>query len=111
VPRDEAALQACLAAYRNELAVTDETRDVIRWLCRPPLPLASRPVYALLFQAALASLPDDLRRMIGVRSLPLKVVGPATRGLLKAISFAIGPDNPIEEAAIARLRRAGVLVD
>jgi len=111
VPRDEAALQACLAAYRDELAVTDETRDVIRWLCHPPLPLASRPVYALLFQSALASLPDDLRRMIGVRSLPLKVVGPATRGLLQAISFAIGPDNPVEEAAIARLRRAGVLVD
>ena len=88
--------------------MTAETRDVIRWLRRPPLPLASRPVYALLFQAALASLPDELRRMIGLRSLPLRVVRPAATGLLKFIGLAIGPDNPVADAALARLQRAGL---
>jgi len=111
VPLDEAGLQACLVAYRRELAVTDETREVIRWLRRPPLPLASRPVYALLFQAALASLPDELRRMVALRALPLNVVRPAATGLLKFIRLAIGPDSPVEDAAIVRLRRAGMLVD
>ena len=111
VPRDEAGLLACLSGYRGELAVTDETRDVIRWLRRPPLPLASRPVYALLFQSALASLPEEYRRMIGLRSLPLKVIRPVTTGLLKFMRLAIGPDSPVEDAAINRLRRAGVLED
>ncbi len=111
VPHDEAGLLACLSDYRGELTVTDETRDVIRWLRRPPLPMASRPVYALLFQSALASLPDEYRRMIGLRSLPLRVVRPVTIRLLKFIRFAIGPESPLEDAAIARLRRAGALVD
>jgi len=111
VPRDEAGLLACLANYRSELVVTDATRDVIRWLRRPPLPLASRPVYALLFQSALASLPDEHRRLIGLRALPLGVVRPVTTRLLKFIRFAIGPESPIEDAAIARLRRSGVALD
>jgi len=111
VPRDEVGLLASLADYRSELAVTDATRDVIRWLRRPPLPLASRPVYALLFQSALASLPDEHRRLIGLRALPLGVVRPVTTRLLKFIRFAIGPESPIEDAAIARLRRSGVALD
>ena len=111
VPRDEVGLLASLADYRSELAVTDATRDVIRWLRRPPLPLASRPVYALLFQSALASLPDEHRSLIGLRALPRGVVRPVTTRLLKFIRFAIGPESPIEDAAIARLRRSGVALD
>jgi hypothetical protein len=44
--------------------------------------------------------------MIGLRALPRWLVVPATRGLLRVLRIAIGPENPIQDAAIARLNRA-----
>lgn len=110
VPQSEAGLLACLDGYRSELAVTDETREVIRWLRRPPLPPTVQPVYALLFHSALASLPEDYRRMIGLKSPPLWLMRPLTTGFLKLLRLAIGAQSPLEEAAIDRLRRAGLVV-
>lgn len=107
VPQDEAGLLACLAGYRAELAVTDDTREVIRWLRRPPLPWRVRPVYGLLFLSALASLPEEYRLMVGLKSPPLWLMRPLTTGFLKLLRCAIGPESPLEEAAIERLRRAG----
>lgn len=109
VPRDEAELLACLEAYRPLLTVTDDTREVIRWLRRPPLPPLARMVYALLFQSALASLPPEHRRMIGVRALPFFLLKPVTSAFLKLLRVGIGPGGPLEDAAIARLQRAGVM--
>ena len=109
VPMNEAELLKWLDHYRSELAVNDDTRDVIKWLRNPPLPFAARPVYALLFQSALASLPPEHRKLIGLKSLPLSVLRPITRTLLKSIRLAIGPENPLVDAAIARLKRSAVL--
>lgn len=111
VPMNEAGLFACLNGYRGELAVTDDTRDVIQWLKKPPLPAVARMVYALLFQAAVASLPEDYQRMLGFKALPMRVIRPATLGVFQCLRWTIGTDSPIEEAAIARLHRAGVMVD
>jgi uncharacterized protein (DUF2236 family) len=109
VPMNEAELLNWLDHYRGELAVNDDTRDVIQWLRNPPLPLAARPIYALLFQSALASLPPEHRKLIGLKPLPLSVLRPITRTLLKTIRLAIGPENPLVDAAIARLKRSAVL--
>ena len=107
VPMNEKELLAWLDHYRSELVVNDDTRDVIQWLRNPPLPIAARPVYALLFQSALASLPPEHRELIGLKSLPLSILQPITRTLLKSIRLAIGPENPLVDAAIARLNRGG----
>ena len=107
VPMNEAELLTWLDHYRGELAVNDDTRDVIQWLRNPPLPRSARPVYALLFQSALASLPAEHRKLIGLKSLPLSVLRPITTTLLKSIRLAIGPENPLEDVAKARLQRAG----
>ena len=109
VPRSEAELIELLEGFLPELAVTDDTREVIQWLRRPPLPIAARPFYWLFFQAALASLPQSYRELLGLKSLPLKTTRPVTTSVLRFMRFAIGPDSPIEDAAIARLKRAGVL--
>ena len=53
------SLIAAIARYRAELEVTDETRETIQWIKNPPLPATSRPMYALLFQSALASLGSE----------------------------------------------------
>jgi len=111
VPMNEAELLACLESYRSELTVNDDTRDVIQWLRNPPLPTASMPVYGLLFQAALASLPLEYRSLLGLKAQPVRLIRPVTTGFLKFLRFAIGPDSPIEDAAIARLHRAGVMVN
>jgi uncharacterized protein (DUF2236 family) len=109
VPRSDDELKALLDRFLPELVVTDDTREVIAWLKRPPLPLPARPFYWLFFQAALASLPANYRELLGLRSLPLSVTKPITTTILRIMRFAIGPDSPIEDAAIERLKRAGAL--
>ena len=53
----EAELHQTLAEFDSQLVVNQETLDVIHWIRRAPLPPITKPIYALLFQSALASLP------------------------------------------------------
>ncbi len=107
-PQSEVELLATLSNFKTDLVVSDKTRRVIHWIRKAPLPALAKPVYALLFHSALASLPVEYRQMIGLKSLPLWLLRPATTSLLRLMRFAIGPDSPIEDAAKARLVRAGV---
>ena len=52
-PMSEAEMMSEIDRFRSELAVTDETREVIRWIKNPPLPKLSLPAYHFLFKAAL----------------------------------------------------------
>ena len=107
-PRSEAELLATLDDFYPQLVVTAKTRDVIRWIKNAPLPPLAKPAYKLLFYSALASIPEKYRELIGIRSAPLWSLRPITTSLLRVMRFAIGPESPIEDAARARLRRAGV---
>ncbi len=109
VPGSEAELVDTLEGYEPQLRADERARSVIRWIKRAPLPTLAKPVYALLFQAALASLPRDLQQMIGMRALPLWFLRPTVTNLLRFMRFAIGPDSPIEDAALRRLERAGII--
>ncbi|MEK9577889.1 MAG: oxygenase MpaB family protein [Aquiluna sp.] len=109
VPMTEVELAQTLEKFEPRLRVDAKAKSVIRWIRNAPLPRAAKPVYSLLFQAALASLPRDLRKMIGMRSLPLWLLKPLVTNLLAFGRFAIGPDSPIEDAALARLSRLGIL--
>ena len=108
-PQNEAEMLAAIEKFRPELAVTEETREIVHWIKNPPLPLTSLPVYSLLFKSALASLPTDYRKLLGLGDPALSIYQPVTTNLLRFIRFAIGPESPIEEAAIERLHRAGVM--
>lgn len=108
-PRNEAQLLACLERFRPQLTVSDDTREVLHWIKHPPLPKTALPAYRLLFQAAVVSMPPDFQEMLGFQTLPKRVIQPLTRGLLKTIRVAIGPDSPLEEAGIQRLKRAGLV--
>lgn len=103
VPMDEAELIAAISHYREALTVTDETRETIQWIKSPPLPATSKPMYDLLFQSAVASLGSEYQQMIGLKSLPLTILRPVTTRVLQLMRFAIGPESPIEEAAIRRI--------
>ena len=66
-------------------------------------------VYALLYQAAVASIPNPYRTLLGLRALPLWFIKPIIKSFLAVLALAIGPDSPIEEAALGRLRRIGAI--
>ncbi|MEY4569748.1 MAG: hypothetical protein RLZZ398_1187 [Verrucomicrobiota bacterium] len=104
-PADENALLDDIRRLEPQLAVTDECREVIEWLRHPPLPVVARIVYRLLFQAAYLTLPVSYQKMIGLRAMPRWLVVPTTRCLLRILRIAIGSENPIQDAAIARLNR------
>ena len=111
VPLNEAEMLKDFERYRPELTVTEKTQEVIGWIKNPPLPRSSLPAYRFLFKAALASLPRDHQELIGLGYPSLRVTRPMTVYLLKFIRLAIGPESPIEEAAIDRLHRAGQMKD
>lgn len=110
-PQSEAEMLEAIETYLPELAVTEKTREIIHWIKNPPLPFTSIPVYTLLFQSALASMPSEYRKLLGLGDPPLSIYQPVTTNLLRSIRYAIGPESPIEEAALARLHRAGVMQD
>jgi uncharacterized protein (DUF2236 family) len=105
-PQDENSLLDDIRHFDPQLAMTDDSREVIKWLRFPPLPFVARIVYRLLFQAAYLTLPVSYQKMIGLRAMPRCLVVPATRLLLGVLRVAIGPENPIQDAAIARINRS-----
>ena len=105
VPRSEAELNQLLDEFSEELIVTEKTRSVIAWIRKAPLPPLTKPVYKLLFYSAVASLDPRFRDLIGIRSAPLWLLRPVTTSLLSMMRFAIGPESPIEDAALRRIER------
>jgi uncharacterized protein (DUF2236 family) len=106
-PLNEAELLETLRQFDNQLIVNADTREVFKWLKNPPLPTLAKPFYRLFFFAALATLPQNYRDMIGEKALPLWFVKSQTTNILRFMRIAIGSESPIEDAAIARLRRVG----
>ncbi len=109
VPANESELLKTMSDYASVLNSDAKALSVIRWIKDAPLPKPAKPVYALLFQAALASLPEEIQSKIGMRHLPLWLLRPVVTNLLAFGRFIIGPDSPIEDAAIARLKRLGAI--
>jgi uncharacterized protein (DUF2236 family) len=104
-PQDEAGMLEDIGKFDPQLAVTDDTREVLEWLRHPPLPWLAGLVYRLLFQAAYLTLPERYQEKIGLHVMPREIVVPVTRLFLRFLRFAVGPENPIPDAAIARMAR------
>jgi uncharacterized protein (DUF2236 family) len=96
--------------YKAGLLVsTPDTEKVVAFIKNPPLPVTSKPIYGLLFDAAVVSLRPEFRQLLGLRAKPRWIIQPITRFVLKFMRLAIGPESPIEDGAIARLKKIGVL--
>lgn len=108
-PKSKAELDEVMYSFFAELKVSQDTASVVRFIRKPPLPVAVRPAYALLFQAAVVSLRPEHRELLGLKNPPRWLVIPATRILLRAIRVLIGPESPIEDGALRRLRRLGII--
>ncbi len=108
-PLTEAALHKKISEYADNSILTsnESTERVLQFLVKPPLSLTARAVYWILFQAAASSMDKRSREILHLRSLPLAITVPMTKVLLGAMRMAIGKHSPLEEAAIARLKRLG----
>jgi uncharacterized protein (DUF2236 family) len=111
VPMTRAELDRTIAEIHSAglLVTTDDTLRVVEFIKNPPLPNLAKPIYGLLFEAAVLSLKPEFRELLGLKAKPRWLIRPLTRGVLRFMRTAIGPESPIEDGAIARLRRIGVL--
>lgn len=91
------------------LVSTPDTEKVVEFIKNPPLPVFAKPIYALLFDAAVVSLRPEFRKLLGLSAKPRWLVVPLTRFVLRFMRLAIGSESPIEDASIARLQKIGAL--
>jgi uncharacterized protein (DUF2236 family) len=91
------------------LVRTPDTNKVIEFIKNPPLPASSKPIYGLLFDAAVVSLRPEFRELLELKAKPKWIIQPMTRFVLRFMRLGIGPESAIEDGAINRLRRIGVL--
>jgi uncharacterized protein (DUF2236 family) len=73
VPRDAAAVRAFFAAQRPSLCVSGHARDAIDFVVSPPLTGELAPYWVplrILARAAVALVPRDLRRLVGLSPTP-----------------------------------------
>jgi uncharacterized protein (DUF2236 family) len=108
-PKSRDDLDEVMYSFFAELKVSEDTRAVVSFIRKPPLPLAVRPAYALLFKAAVVSLRPEHRELLGLKAGPRWLIIPTTRFLLRAIRVLIGPESPIEDGALQRLKRLGLI--
>jgi uncharacterized protein (DUF2236 family) len=96
-------LRAWFRAERPELRASSQARGVVRFLLVPPLPLLSRPAYAVIASAAVGLLPRSVRRQLWLPSLPVAdplVVRPATRTLMRTLDWVMASiDRPSTDLA------------
>ena len=102
-PTDAAGLTASIDSYRPVLRRDETTQRTIDFICNPPLPMAARPAYRLLFAGAVATLPTEYRELLGFPPVPLVLVRPLIRGLFAGLALALGDRPPAQTAAQRRL--------
>ncbi|MCU1468920.1 MAG: hypothetical protein JWQ39_69 [Glaciihabitans sp.] len=71
-PKSEAELRDQLSAFGPELQAGERVRDAVRFIRKPPLHSSdggrlTRVGYSIVFAGAIATIPPEYRRMLGVR--------------------------------------------
>lgn len=98
-PRSYTQLNAVLAAYRPELRSTRQAREAAHFILRhPPLPLAVRPLYAVLAANAVSTLPPWARTALRLRPsglVPRGCVQPAGHLITRTIRWVMPAAPPV----------------
>ncbi|WEO76263.1 oxygenase MpaB family protein [Cryobacterium sp. SO2] len=108
-PRSNAELAAELKAFSDAgvLMGGDRVAEAVRFIRHPPLRRGMLPFYRIMFAGAVASIPVDYRRMLGLRRSPLPVVW-ATGAVLGLVRLLLGASSTSEDAARARIARLAI---
>jgi uncharacterized protein (DUF2236 family) len=99
VPKSFVELRSYLDGVTG-LALTPAAKDGARYILAPPMPLAARPLWAIPSAAAVAILPDEVRRLYGLRwwrpATPL--VRAYVFATLRILNVALPPPPPVRRA-------------
>ncbi|WP_010202130.1 oxygenase MpaB family protein [Salinibacterium sp. PAMC 21357] len=103
-PRSRAELKAQIDGFRPVLKSDERVLEAVRFIRNPPLRRSMMPAYRVLFAGAVASLPEEHRKLLGLRRSPLPVIW-ATGFVLRAVGKILGTSSSSEDAARVRLAR------
>lgn len=105
-PRSEAELQAQLEAFRSAGVLKSDERvaETVRFIRNPPLRRSMIPFYRIMFAGAVASLPAEYRRMLGLRKPRWPAIW-ATGVVLGLVRGLLGQSSSSEDAARTRIAR------
>jgi uncharacterized protein (DUF2236 family) len=105
-PRSAAELREQLDAFKDAGILKSDERvaEAVRFIRNPPLRKAMMPFYRIMFAGAVASIPVEYRRMLGLRRSPLPVIW-ATGVILGVVRTLLGASSSSEDAARVRLAR------
>ena len=103
-PRSEAELRAQIAAYDPVLVADERVRDAVRFIHNPPLKRSIMPGYRIIFAGAVSMLPDEYRRMLGLKRSwwPARVT---TGVALRVLARLLGRPSTSEISARRRIAR------
>lgn len=105
-PTTVRSLRSRLDGYRERGELRRDARvdDVVRFLRQAPFPGVMGLAYGVLFRAAVASIPQPYRRMLGLRRSPLPVIS-VTRLALRIAERSLNDGPRAHDFARMRLRR------
>jgi uncharacterized protein (DUF2236 family) len=105
-PRSARELREQLDAFKDAgvLKYDDRVAEAVRFIRNPPLRRAMMPAYRVMFAGAVASIPEDYRRLLGLKRSRLPVIW-ATGAVLGAVRLLLGRSSTSEDAARLRLAR------
>jgi uncharacterized protein (DUF2236 family) len=108
-PRSNAELAAQLRGFSDAgvLMGGERVAEAVRFIRNPPLRRGMLPFYRIMFAGAVASIPAEYRRMLGLRRSPLPVIW-ATGAVLRLVRLLLGASSTSEDAARARINRLAV---
>lgn len=107
-PRSYAELQSQLRAFDPKLKSDERVAEAVHFIRSPGLPKAMMPYYRILFAGAVASIPTEYRKRLGLRRAWWPAIT-TTRLLLVMVGKVLGKGSTSEEAARKRLARLGLL--
>lgn len=107
-PKSQQELEDVMQDFlSNDLARSDKTAEVVKFILRPPVGRASLFFYSILANAAIASLSDDQRRILGLKK-PRQFWLFLCRRILNILSAILGPESPGMQIARQRIARTQV---
>jgi uncharacterized protein (DUF2236 family) len=103
-PRSEAELRAQIADFRPVMVSDARVAEAVRFIRTPPLKRSLLPAYRVVFGGAVATIPVEYRRMLGLRRpwWPAKTM---TRVALAFLARLLGRPAKAETFALARIAR------
>ena len=106
-PKSEEELKDVMEDFlENDLTNTPQTTEVVKFILKPPLGKSSLILYRILANAAIATLSDGQRQVLG-----LKQVSPIwtflCKKILSLLTLILGPESPSQAIARERIAKEG----